>query len=604
MRRMLINAQNPEEMRVAVIDGTTLENFQIEVAEQGLTRSNIYRAMVTNLQPSLNAAFVDYGEARDGFLPFHDVVPQAWHRQPAKGKRARTESLLERGKPMIVQVVKDPEGQKGGALTTNVSLAGRYLVFTPFDDTRGVSRKVEDDELRRKLKQQIEKLDLPAGGGYIVRTNALEQTKASLQRDFNGLMRIWKKIETEARNGKGPKLLYGDQDLVARVLRDYLDATVEEILIDDDAAFETAKEFVSAFMPRGKTRVERYSERLPLFSRFDIESQIERIFDRTVPLASGGSIVIDRTEALIAIDVNSGRSTRGSNQEATAVNTNLEAAAEVARQLRLRDIGGLIVVDFIDMRSAENRALLEKTLREAMKSDKARSAIGRISQNGLLEINRQKIRQALHLRTHRPCPTCAGTGRIASPEMVGLNLLRRIQTRAAAGDLKKARIELHPELADAFQNSRRHEIAAIEREFGIQIEVIAATHLHRPEEHIEWIEGERKEVAAPKQEKPARPSRAETKVRPAPAEAAPVVAPPHNGEEAEPKRGRKRRRGRKKRRGEEGADVAHPPDAPPIVSPAVHEHEAPPPATKKRRGRRRGRKKGAATPAAAMPMEQ
>ncbi|MGA7617328.1 MAG: Rne/Rng family ribonuclease, partial [Thermoanaerobaculia bacterium] len=485
-RRMLVNAQNPEELRVAIVEGSILQEFQVEASEQGLSRGNIYRGVVTSLHPSLNAAFVDYGSERNGFLPFHDVVEQAWHHSPKSG-RAKVEDVLERGRPLIVQVTKDAVEQKGAGLTTNLSLAGRYLVLTPFDEVRGVSRKVEDEEMRKRLREQAEKLNVPAGAGFIVRTNALEQTKTVLNRDFNALLRLWKKIETESRKGQGPKLLYSDQDIIVRTLRDYLDAAIDEVMIDDEETFERAEEYVRLFMPRTKTRIVRYGDREPLFSRFGLEEQIDRIYERSVPLPSGGGIVIDRTEALVAVDVNSGRSTRAATQEETALNTNLEAANEVARQLRLRDIGGLIVIDFIDMRSRKGRARVERTIRDAMKTDKARSSVGRISSNGLLEVNRQRLHQALDLRTHRACPTCKGTGRIASPEMVGLNLLRRIEARAATTNLEKVRISLHPELADAFQNLRRKEIAALEQEFSIRVEVIASNRLHRPEQEIEWV---------------------------------------------------------------------------------------------------------------------
>lgn len=500
-RRMLINAQNPEELRIALVDGTTLQSFQLEASERGLTRGNIYRGYVVNLQPSLNAAFIDYGAERHGFLSSDNVVEQAWHRHPDGGRRPRIEQILERGRPILVQVSKDPEGQKGAALTTNLSLAGRYLVLTPYDDTRGVSRKVEDDDVRQRLRDQVDKMNLPAGGGFIVRTNALEQTKATMSRDFAALLRLWKRIEGEGRKGDGSKLLYNDQDIIVRALRDYLDATVAEVIIDDEAAFAKASEYITSFMPRGKTQLVRYADRVPLFSKFEIEAQIDRIYDRTVSLPSGGSIVIDRTEALVAIDVNSGKSTRASSQEETAVNTNLEAAREVARQLKLRDIGGLVVVDFIDMRHRKDRAQIEKTLKDALKNDKARTSVNAISPNGLLEINRQKIQQALALRTHRSCPTCEGTGRIASPEMVSINLLRRIEARAASGQIERVRIALHPELADAFQNHRRADIAALEAEFGIHIEVIASYRLHRPEQEVEWVEhaheGRPAEVHAP-----------------------------------------------------------------------------------------------------------
>src|SRR6185369_6154075 len=488
-RRMLINAQRPEELRIAIIHGKTLESYKVDVAESGVTRGIIYRGNIANIQPSLNAAFIDYGAERHGFLAIQDVVPEAYYREP-KGGHPRIDDVLEKGKPIVVQVAKDAIGQKGAALTTGLSLAGRYLVLTPFDNTRGVSRKVEDEDTRKKLKVIAHSFELPEGCGVILRTNALEQTKATLAKDLSALLRLWKRVQTAAVTGKGSRLLYTDQDLILQALRDYLDTSIEEVLIDDDEAFQKAEAYMQAFMPRSKTRLIRYAERIPLFSRYDIEPQVENIFDRRVELASGGSIVIDATEALTAIDVNSGRSTRAATQEETALHTNLEAADEVARQLRLRDIGGLVVVDFIDMRASKSQRKVEKTLKDALKVDKARATVGRISPNGLLEINRQRIQQAIQLRTHRPCPTCAGTGRLASEEMVTLNLLRRIEARAAGGSIQGVKIGLHPELADAMQNSRRRELAALEEEFSICIKIIAAPGLHRPEEEIEWVRRE------------------------------------------------------------------------------------------------------------------
>jgi ribonuclease E len=493
---MLINAQRPEELRVAIVQGNALENYKVDVAEAGLTRGNIYRGVIASIQPSLNAAFIDYGAERHGFLAIQDVVPDAWYRQPSHS-HPRIEEVLEKGKPIVIQVEKDPVGTKGAALTTGLSLAGRYLVLTPFEDTRGVSRKVEDEDTRKKLKALANSMELPDGCGIILRTNALGQTKTTLNRDLSALLRLWKRVQAAAMHGKGTRLLYTDQDLILQALRDYLDGSIEEVLVDDDEAFEKAKAYIEAFMPRSKTRLIRYAERVPLFSRYDLEQQIDRIYERRVELPSGGSIVIDATEALTAIDVNSGRSTRAATQEETALNTNVEAASEVARQLRLRDIGGLVVVDFIDMRASKNQRKVEKVLKDAMKVDKARSTVGRISPNGLLEINRQRIQQALQLRTHRPCPTCNGVGRLASEEMVCLSLLRRIEARAATGSIQGARIGLHPELADALQNHYRRELADLETEFDIDIEVMATAGLHRPDERIEWQKRE-KPVPPPK----------------------------------------------------------------------------------------------------------
>lgn len=622
---MLINAQRPEEVRIAIVTDGVLDQFEIAATESGLCRGNIYRGVVANVQPSLDAAFVNFGVEKDGLLRADDVVAEACHRKPdGGGKHPRIDRILERGRPVLVQVVRDGVGHKGALVTTNISIAGRYLVLMPFDDVRGVSRKAEDDD-RQAVKDRVAKLELPEGCGVILRTNALDQPQKTLNRDLSALLRLWKKIREEAGAGKGPRLLYSDQDLIVQALRDSLDSSISEILVDDTEAFDKAQSYMRTFMPRSGSRLIHYTDRMPLFSRYELEEQIDRIYQRQIGLPSGGSIVIDGTEALTAIDVNSGRATRGANQEETAYKTNLEAAREVARQLRLRDIGGLMVVDFIDMRSSKHQRAVEKAMRDAMKNDKARSSVGRLSDNGLLEINRQRLKKALQLRTYRPCPTCSGTGSIASPELVALNILRRIETRAVTGQLGGVRVELHPELADAIQNVRRQELAALEREFDIEVEIIAAAGLHRAEERIEW-----------------RP-RAKTEPRPtAPAVSAADIgeafgrqAQPPDAEEPEVREGRatkdpdavndtapdkakprRRRRGGRKHRkstgGDDGpaadgaAEGGEPHPSEQAAAPASEDHEtaaapgngddeAAPPVKKKRRRPRRSRKKSAQT---------
>jgi len=393
-----------------------------------------------------------------------------------------------------------------------------------------------------------------------VRTNALDQTRAELQRDLAALLRVWKRVQQEATTGKGARLLYSDQDLLLRALRDHLDSSVEEVLVDDDDAFERSREYMSALMPRSKTSLVRYQERVPLFSKFGLESQIERIFGRTVALSSGGAIVIDPTEALTAIDVNSGRSSGGGSHEEMALRTNLEAAREAVRQLRLRDLGGLVVVDFIDMRSPKNRRAVEKEVKDGLKADRARSSVGRISANGLLEINRQKIQRALPARAHRTCPTCSGTGRVPSIEMMGLNLIRRIEGRAATGRLLKAKVELHHELAEAIQNSRRRDLARLEQEYSIEIEIVASHRLLGPEEQIEWRD--RPTILSPAPLRPSEPVQRRPAAQGAPVvfEIAPVDGDGDEPAAAEPERAgkRRRRRGgrRRKKRNGEAVDTA------------------------------------------------
>ncbi len=486
-RLMLINGRHVEELRVAVIEDNKLESFRVKAGDEAVERGNIYRGVVANVESSLDAAFVDYGADKHGFLTRHDVITEAYH-NPGKGRSPKIDQVLESGKPITVQVTRDAVDNKGAMLTTNISLAGRYLVLMPFDDSRGISRKVEDEATRRKLRDKVKQLITDDGNGYgfIVRTNAMEQEPAELKRDLDHLSNLWQRVQEQSQKGSGPKLINDDQDLVVQALRDYLDREIDEVVIDDEVLLARAKDYISAAMPDSPIRLTLYKERIPLFSRYNLESQITAIQQRVVSLPSGGSLVFDATEALTAIDVNSGKATSGSSQGETAFNTNLEAADEVARQIRLRDIGGLFVVDFIDMRAIKHQRKVEQALKEALKLDKARSRVGRISDNGLLEINRQRIGQALHLRTHELCPTCKGVGRVNSPILAGLNLLRRIEARAATGRLKEVRVELHPQLADRIQNSRRQELAAIERTYKVEILMIGTPGLELSEERLTW----------------------------------------------------------------------------------------------------------------------
>ena len=551
-RRMLINAQSSSELRIAIANDSVLEDLKVDIAERGLTRGNIYYGKIANIEPSLNAAFIDYGAPKHGFLAIQDVVPDAYYQAAPKSKRPKIEEVLVRGRPIVVQVTREPEGNKGAALTTNLSLAGRYLVLTPFDKTCGVSRKVDTEEVRLKLKAMAEALPVPDGGGVIVRTNALGQTKTALSRDMNALLRLWKRISRDARDSKGTKLLYSDQDIVLQGLRDYLDSSIQEVWVDEDTAHGRAEQYMRAFMPRSKTSLNRYTGRRPLFSVYELEPQIENIFERRADLPSGGSIVIDPTEALTAIDVNSGRSKKASSQEETATSTNVEAAAEVGRQLRLRDIGGLIVVDFIDMRSPRNRRKVEKAMKDAMKADKARFTVSRISANGLLEINRQRIHQALQLRTHGDCPNCAGTGRVASPDLLALRLLRNIESHGAGGYMRGVQIALQPELADFLQNQHREALVHLAREFDIEIEISGQPHMDGREPEISWIARDLAEVKRREKEE-AKEKRLEQEMLATPSigdtDAEPAQADAEAGEsevDSTPKR-RRRRGGRRRR---------------------------------------------------------
>lgn len=608
--KMLINLQRAGQLRLAIVEGTQLKDYQVEIAEAGLTRGNIYRGVVANIQPSLNAAFIDLGEERHGFLPVQDTLPQAWHKKPPEDeKRPRIDQVLERGRPIYVQVTKDGTGSKGPALTTNLALAGRYLVLSPFDDMRGISRKVQDEEARKKIRERLTKLTLPDGYGAIVRTNGLEQNLTMLNRDLNALVRLWKKIKGEGSRGRGARLLYSDQDLVVQALRDFLDSSIGQVIVDSDEVHEKAQSYMQAFMPRSKTRLVRYTERQPLFSRYALEEQIESIYRRTVPLPSGGSIVIDSTEALTAIDVNSGRATKTEDHDESIYSVNAEAAEEVARQLRLRDIGGLVVVDFIDMRPRKHQRKLEKTLRDAMKADRARYAVGRISQNGLVEINRQRLKQALTQRTHRPCPTCEGAGRIPSPEFAALTYLGRIESRAASGIMQGVVLALHPEIADALQNGHRRELADLEEEFDIEIEVISSASLSRSEDHIEWVRREGTPLVRPK-----KPALSATDLADDHARRHPQKEDEGDEEDEAAEKKPKRRRRRRRGKGERPDGGASENEAAPAPAPAEKEsaaaEEGSDEASPVRRKRRRSKRKkpaggeAAATTSAPAPKDK
>ena len=483
-RKILINGRREEELRVAIVENQTLEDFEIETKRRGVIRNNIYRAVVTNIAPSLNAAFVDFGDSRNGFLAFNDVVESVYSK-PVRDSY-RISDVLTVGQELIVQVIKDASALKGAQVTTNISLAGRYLVLRPRDAKSGVSHKLDDDA-RADLTQKIRSLDLPDGYGCIVRTNAMDQSRAILLRDAKVLVQLWHKIEAEFARGKGPQLLYNDQDIVVQAMRDYYDSSINEVIIDDRCCYERALAYVRATIASGEDKLKFYDDKMPLFTRYGIERQIEQIYARTVRLPSGGFIVIDPTEALTAIDVNSAHSTKRESQDQTAYSTNLEAAVEIGRQLRMRDIGGLIVIDFIDMRQGKYQRDVERVMRNALSRDKARCKVERISANGLLEINRQRISQALSQRTHLECPTCGGRGFIPSADAIGMTLIREIDAHAVDGKLGGVIIKLHPDIAQQLQNEMRREFAQLELDYGIRIEIVASREVTRGAEEIEWL---------------------------------------------------------------------------------------------------------------------
>ena len=479
MKRMLFNATQAEELRVAIVDGQKLIDLDIESAAKEQRKSNIYKGVITRIEPSLEACFVDYGADRHGFLPFKEVS-RAYFQSGIEPGKAKINEALKEGQELIVQVEKDERGNKGAALTTYVSLAGRYLVLMPNNPRGGgVSRRVDGDE-RAELRETMDQLQVPQGMSLIARTAAIGRQAEELQWDLNYLLQLWSAIEGAAQQQSGPFLIYLEGSLVIRAIRDYFQPDIGEILIDTDEIYEQAKAFMGTVMPGNISRVKRYRDDVPLFSRFQIEHQIETAFARQVNLPSGGAIVIDHTEALVAVDVNSGRATKGADIEETALRTNLEAADELARQLRLRDLGGLIVIDFIDMESAKNQREVENRLRDALRFDRARVQMGKISRFGLMELSRQRLRPALAETSYIPCPRCTGTGHIRSTESAALHILRILEEEAMKENTGAVHVQVPVDVATFLLNEKRPDIQAIELRHKVTILLIPNVHLETP----------------------------------------------------------------------------------------------------------------------------
>ena len=482
MKRMLFNATQAEELRVAIVDGQKLIDLDIESATKEERKSNIYKAVITRLEPSLEAAFVDYGAERHGFLPFKEIA-RTYINSGGDG-RTRPQDGLKVGQELIVQVEKDERGNKGAALTTYISLAGRYLVLMPNNPRGGgVSRRVEGDE-RAELREVMDQLEVPSGMSLIARTAAIGRTADELQWDLNYLLQLWTAIEGAAGQQGGAFLIYQEGSLVIRAIRDYFQPEIGEILIDTDDIFEQARQFMAHVMPQNVNRVKQYHDDVPLFSRFQIEHQIESAYSRQVALPSGGAVVIDHTEALVSVDVNSGRSTRGADIEETALRTNLEAAEEVARQLRLRDLGGLIVIDFIDMESQKNQREVENRLRDALRYDRARVQMGKISRFGLLELSRQRLRPALAETSYIPCPRCNGTGHIRSTESSALHILRIIEEEAMKENTGAVHCQVPVDVGTFLLNEKRVDIARIEVRHRVNLLIVPNRHLETPHHEI------------------------------------------------------------------------------------------------------------------------
>ncbi|MFN3415267.1 MAG: ribonuclease E/G [Caldimonas sp.] len=486
MKRMLINATQQEERRLAIVDGQKLLDFETEIEGREQRKGNIYKAVVTRVEPSLEACFVDYGEDRHGFLPFKEISRQ-YFKEGVDVRNAKIADVIKEGQELLVQVEKEERGNKGAALTTFISLAGRYLVLMPNNPRGGgVSRRIEGED-REELKEALDQLEYPKGMSLIARTAGIGRSVAELQWDLNYMLKLWAAIDEAAQAGKGAFLIYQESSLVIRAIRDYFTADIGEILIDTDDIYEQAHQFMNHVMPEMAHRVKRYRDDAPLFSRFQIEHQIETAFSRTVNLPSGGAIVIDHTEALVSIDVNSARATRGSDIEETATRTNLEAADEIARQMRLRDLGGLIVVDFIDMEESKNRREVEQRLRDAVRPDRARVQLSSISKFGLLELSRQRLRPALSEGSHITCPRCNGTGHIRDTESSALQILRMVQEEAMKENTAAVHVQVPVEVTSFLLNEKRTEITKIELKQRVTVILVPNKHLETPNYKLERL---------------------------------------------------------------------------------------------------------------------
>ena len=488
MKRMLINATQPEELRVAIVDGQQLYNLDIETPGREQKKANIYKGTITRVEPSLEAAFVDYGSERHGFLPLKEIA-RGYFKQdaPKPGTRASIKDLIREGQQVVVQIDKEERGNKGAALTTFVSLAGRYLVLMPNNPRAGgVSRRIEGAD-RSELREALSQLTLPEDMGLIVRTAGVGRSTEELQWDLDYLLKLWEAIKVSGESRKAPFLIYQESDVIIRSIRDHLRADIGEIVVDDAKFYRNAEEFMQQVMPHNLKKLRLYQDEVPLFTRYQIESQIESVFQREVRLPSGGSLVIDHGEALTSIDINSARATKGADIEETALNTNLEAADEIARQLRLRDLGGLFVIDFIDMTPAKNQREVENRLRDALKNDRARVQVARISRFGLLEMSRQRLRPSLGESSQHVCPRCKGQGTIRGVESLALSVLRIVEEEAMKESTARLVAQLPVDVATFLLNEKRRTILQIEQRQKVDVVLIPNQHLDTPDYRIERI---------------------------------------------------------------------------------------------------------------------
>jgi ribonuclease E len=495
-RKMFINATDPEEFRVAIVEEGQMEEYALETSAREITKANIYKAVVVNIEPSLQAAFLNFGGERHGFLPLSEVHPDYFQEKVSGKAKARIQRVLRKGQELIVQVYKEESATKGAYLSTYISLPGRNMVLLPKQSHFGISRKIEKEDERQRLKELAHKLGLPPEMGLIVRTAGEQAKTRDLAKDLAFLLKLWEGIREAAASQSAPCLLHRDLDLITRTVRDYLTPDVKTILIDNKDVFQQLRGFLRAAAPRQVHALKLYKDRLPIFTRYQIEEQLERIYADRVPLKSGGSIVINPTEALVSIDVNSGRCTSQRELEETAAKTNLEAAEEVARQLRLRDLGGLVVIDFIDMKEKKHQKEVEAALKQSLKRDKARVTVGHLSKFGLLELSRQRLRPSAETSAYSLCPTCQGRGRVKSLEPLSLSLLRQIHTQVAQSQMQEVRAVVPLEVANFLLNRKRKAILAMEEQFNLKMLFLAKEGLAPENIQVEYVKRESSEPGA------------------------------------------------------------------------------------------------------------
>ncbi|OUS09253.1 hypothetical protein A9Q90_03830 [Gammaproteobacteria bacterium 54_18_T64] len=488
MKRMLINATQPEELRVALVDGQRLYDLDIENRAHTQKKANIYKGKITRVEPSLEAAFVEYGADRHGFLPLKEISRQYFKKGSGGGEgRQKIRDLVKEGQEVVVQVEKEERGNKGAALTTFISLAGRYMVLMPNNPRAGgISRRIEGDE-RSELREAMRSLSIPEGCGIIVRTAGIGRSAEELQWDLDYLLHLWETIDNEAQQSSAPHFLFQESNVVIRAIRDYLRPDIGEVIVDSPEVFQLASAFIQQVMPNDHNKVKFYDDKIPLFNRYQVENQIETAFEREVKLPSGGSIVIDITEAMVSIDINSSRATKGGGIEETAYQTNLEAADEIGRQLRLRDVGGLIVIDFIDMLASKNQREVESRVRKALEIDRARVQVGRISRFGLLEMSRQRLKPSLEEMTFKVCPRCSGQGTIRGTRSIALSILRLMEEEAQKESSKEIRAITPVPVATFLLNEKRNEISEIEQRNNIRLTILPNPSMETPHFEVERI---------------------------------------------------------------------------------------------------------------------